>query len=114
MPFSLVDFLQALSAGILVGSAYALMCIGLGIIFGAMRVINFAQGDFLMLGMYTAFYLTTAAGFAVFFGPSAGPIAAAFLAGPIVFAVGWLVHRFIVARVTGAGADESEGAGAYG
>ena len=59
MPFWLVDFLQALSAGILVGSAYALMCVGLGIIFGSMRVINFAQGDFLMLGMYAAFYLTT-------------------------------------------------------
>src|SRR5207253_11024605 len=48
MPFSANDFLQALAAGILVGGAYALMCIGLGIIFGAMRVINFAQGDFLM------------------------------------------------------------------
>jgi branched-chain amino acid transport system permease protein len=47
-------------------------------------------------------------------GPSAGPIAAAFLAGPIVFALGWLLHRFIVARVTGAGAAQIEGAGAYG
>ena len=70
MPFSLVDFLQALAAGILVGSAYALMCIGLGIIFGTMRVINFAQGDFLMLGMYAAFYLATGAGLSAFFGPS--------------------------------------------
>src|SRR6185312_9545521 len=105
MSFSLVDFLQALSAGILVGSAYALMCIGLGIIFGAMRVINFAQGDFLMVGMYAAFYLASgiiiaipAFGFTVlgtaidvpalrlvdfsglsktFLGPSAGPIVAA-------------------------------------
>ena len=42
MPFSLVDFLQALAAGVLVGATYALMCVGLGIIFGAMRVINFA------------------------------------------------------------------------
>ena len=114
MPFSLVDFLQALAAGILVGSAYALMCIGLGIIFGTMRVINFAQGDFLMLGMYAALYLATGAGLSAFFGPSAGPIVAAFLAGPIVFAFGWLLHRFIVARVTGAGAAQIEGAGAYG
>src|SRR6201989_494570 len=99
MDISLVDFLQALSAGILVGSAYALMCIGLGIIFGSMRVINFAQGDFLMLGMYVAFYLTTGSGILAFLGPYAGPIIAAFLAGPVVFAVGWLVHRFIVSRV---------------
>lgn len=114
MPFDLVDFLQALTAGILVGSAYALMCIGLGIIFGSMNVINFAQGDFLMLGMYAAFYLATAAGLSAALGPSAGPIVAAFLAGPIVFAFGWLLHKFIVARVTGAGVAGIQGAGAYG
>src|SRR5215470_19126955 len=114
MSFSLVDFLQALAAGVLVGSSYALMCVGLGIIFGAMRVINFAQGDFLMVGMYAAFYLATAGGLSAFLGPSGGAIVAAFLAGPIVFAVGWLLHRFIVARVTGAEVAASEGAGAYG
>jgi branched-chain amino acid transport system permease protein len=105
MSFSLVDFLQALSAGILVGSAYALMCVGLGIIFGAMRVINFAQGDFLMLGMYAAFYLTTGYGVLTFMGP---------YAGPIVFCIGWLIHRFVMSRVTGAGVTVSQGAGAYG
>ena len=91
MPFEMIDFWQALAAGILVGSAYALMCVGLSIIFGAMRVINFAQGDFLMLGMYAAFYLTTGYGVLTFLGPYAGPIVAAFLAGPVVFAIGWLV-----------------------
>src|SRR3977135_2535380 len=85
MPFSAVDFLQALAAGILVGSAYALMCIGLGIIFGAMRVINFAQGDFLMLGMYAAFYLTTGYGGLAFLGPYAGPSSAPLRAGLWVF-----------------------------
>src|ERR1041385_9416989 len=114
MPFEMIDFWQALAAGILVGSAYALMCVGLNIIFGAMRVINFAQGDFLMLGMYAAFYLTAGYGVLTFLGPYAGPIVAAFLAGPIVFGVGWLLHRFIVARVTGAGAAQTVGAGAYG
>ena len=109
MPFEMIDFWQALAAGILVGSAYALMCVGLNIIFGAMRVINFAQGDFLMLGMYAAFYLTTGYGVLTFLGPYAGPIVAAFLAGPIVFAIGWLVHRFIVSRVTGAGRRRCRG-----
>jgi branched-chain amino acid transport system permease protein len=79
-----------------------------------MRVINFAQGDFLMLSMYVAFYLTTGYGILAFLGPYAGPIIAAFLAGPVVFAVGWVAHRFIVSRVTGVGAAASEGAGAYG
>src|SRR5258705_13596590 len=114
LPSFLADFLQALAAGVVVGGAYALMCIGLGIIFGSMRVINFAQGDFLMLGMYAAFYLTTGYGVVAFLGPYAGPIIAAFLAGPAVFAVGWVLHRFIVSRVTGAGAEQSLGAGAYG
>jgi branched-chain amino acid transport system permease protein len=114
LPPFLLEFLQALAAGVTVGGAYALMCIGLGIIFGSMRVINFAQGDFLMLGMYVAFYLTTGYGILAFLGPYAGPIIAAFLAGPVVFAVGWLVHRFIVSRVTGLGVAAAEGAGAYG
>jgi hypothetical protein len=48
----IVDFFQALVAGLLVGGTYGLMCVGLGIIFGVMRVVNFAQGDFMMLGMY--------------------------------------------------------------
>lgn len=38
--------LQALMAEILVGAVYGLMSVGLGIIFGVMRVINFAQGEF--------------------------------------------------------------------
>src|SRR4051794_22361761 len=114
MPFSEMDFLQALAAGVLVGSAYALMCIGLGIIFGSMNVINFAQGDFLMLGMYAAFYLTAGYGVLAFLGPYGGPIVAAFLAGPVGFGFGWGFDRVFVARGSGAGAGPVEGGGAPG
>ena len=62
----LIDFFQALAAGLLVGGTYGLMCVGLGIIFGVMRVVNFAQGDFMMLGMYVAYYLVTGFGVLVF------------------------------------------------
>ena len=41
----LENFLQALVTGIMIGCLYGLMCTGLGMIFGIMRVINFAQGD---------------------------------------------------------------------
>ena len=56
MSILIENVLQGLTAGILIGSIYALMCVGLGLIFGVMRVINFAQGEFLMLGMYGALY----------------------------------------------------------
>ena len=46
------NFLQHLMAGVLTGVIYGLMCVGLSMIFGIMRVINFAQGEFMMLVMY--------------------------------------------------------------
>src|SRR5262245_65477898 len=78
------------------------MCVGLGIIFGVMRVVNFAHGDFMMLGMYAAYYLVTGFGLLAFLGPYAAPIVGAALAGPLVFIVGWLLHFVLLARVTGA------------
>src|SRR5262245_40761017 len=107
------DILQALAAGLLVGGTYGLMCVGLGIIFGVMRVVNFAQGDFMMLGMYVAYYLVTGFGVLTFLGPYAGPIAGAVLAGPIVFAVGWLAHRFLIGQVSGARVVAAEAEGHY-
>src|SRR4051812_50005525 len=96
----LVDFLQALAAGLLVGGTYGLMCVGLGIIFGVMRVVNFAHGDFMMLGMYVTYYLVTGFGLLAFFGPYLGPIVGDALAGPIVFAIGWLLHKYLISHVT--------------
>src|SRR5215218_6766733 len=90
-----VDFLQAMAAGLLIGGTYGLMCVGLGIIFGVMRVVNFAHGDFMMLGMYVAYYLVTGFGVLAFLGPYVAPIVAAALAGPVVFCIGWLLHRYL-------------------
>ena len=49
--------LQAIAAGILIGAIYGLMCVGLAMIFGIMRVINFAQGDFMMIGMLSLIHI---------------------------------------------------------
>jgi branched-chain amino acid transport system permease protein len=109
----LVDFFQALAAGLMVGGTYGLMCVGLGLIFGVMRVINFAQGDFMMLGMYVAYYLVTGFGVLAFLGPYAAPVVGAALAGPIVFVVGYLLHRYLIAAVTGARVVSAEAEGHY-
>lgn len=105
--------LQALATGILVGFLYGLMCVGLGLIFGIMRVINFAQGDLMMLGMYTAWYLFVGFGVLAFLGPVAGPVAGAILVGPILFVVGYLLHRYLVSQVTGFKVAKMEAEGHY-
>lgn len=48
--------LQALANGLLIGMVYALISVGLTLIFGLMEIVNFAHGEFLMLAMYAAFW----------------------------------------------------------
>ena len=105
------NFLQFLTAGLLTGAVYGLMCVGLSIIFGVMRVINFAQGEFMMVGMYFAYYCFGLVGAHVLFGDLIAPYLAALLAGPAVFALGALLHKALLGRVTGVlgAALESEG-----
>jgi branched-chain amino acid transport system permease protein len=93
--------LNALTAGITIGCIYGLMCIGLGLIFGIMKVVNFAQGELLMLGMFASFYLVTGGGVLAFLGPYIGPFVGALLAGPIVFVFGAMLHKFLISRVSG-------------
>lgn len=95
------NVLNAVVAGLTIGCIYGLMCIGLGLIFGIMKIVNFAQGELLMLGMFASFYLVGAGGILAFLGPYAGPFIGAICAGPIVFAGGSLLHKFLVARVSG-------------
>jgi branched-chain amino acid transport system permease protein len=109
----LENILQALTAGVLVGSIYAVMCVGLGLIFGVMRVINFAQGEFLMLGMYAALYAFTGLGLGPALGSYLGPIVGAAMAGVLMYAVGLVLHRYLLARVTGINVAGSEGEGHY-
>ena len=48
--------LQAVISGLLMGLIYALVAVGLTLIFGLMEIVNFAHGEFLMLAMFTAFW----------------------------------------------------------
>ena len=107
------NILQALVAGMLVGSVYGLMCVGLGLIYGVMRVINFAQGDFLMLGMYATFYLCGWLGLGQWLGPYLGPVVAAVLGAVVVYGFGVFLHRTLLSRVTGMRVAGTESEGHY-
>jgi len=108
---SIEDLLQALAAGLLSGAIYGLMCVGLGLIFGVMRVINFAHGDFMMLGMYAAYYAFVSLGVQAAFGSIIGPYVAVVIAGPVLFIFGFGIHRLLISRVTGARTSQLEGEG---
>jgi branched-chain amino acid transport system permease protein len=107
------NFLQFLTAGLLTGVVYGLMCVGLSIIFGVMRVINFAQGEFMMLGMYFAWYtFGVITGFA-FFPELVTPYVAALAAGPLVFLLGIVLHKTLVSQVTGTSTAALDSEGHY-
>ena len=107
------NVLQALMAGLLAGAIYGLMCVGLGLIFGVMRVINFAQGDFMMLGMYAAYYLFLSAGIQTAFGSVIGPYVAILLSAPLLFLFGFWIHKLLISRVTGQRTAQLEGDGHF-
>ncbi len=85
---------QSLLNGVLFGGVYSLTAVGLSLIFGVMRVINFAHGDMMIWGMYLAFLLATRAGVDPYL---AFPVCAAAL-----FGLGVLVQRGLVDRTLGA------------
>src|SRR3989442_1221914 len=76
---------------VLLGGIYALIAVGLTLIFGIMRVVNFAHGEFLMLGMYLAFFAFTLEGL--------DPYVVLLISIPIFYGVGWLVYVLIMRGV---------------
>ena len=107
------NVLNALAAGLIIGCLYGLMCIGLGLIFGIMKVVNFAQGELLMLGMYVSLYLVSVWGVLSFLG-AAAPFVGALLAAPVLFVGGTLLHRLLLRRVSGLRTSGLLDEGAFG
>jgi len=50
---------QLIASGVIMGCVYGLVAVGLGLIWGVMDVINFAHGEFLMISMYSAYWMRT-------------------------------------------------------
>jgi branched-chain amino acid transport system permease protein len=84
-------FLQSVVSGVLVGGVYALIGIGLTLIFGVMRVINFAHGELLMVGMYLTYYVFTLLGI--------DPFISIVIVIPVMFLFGVLLQRVLIQRV---------------
>lgn len=92
--------LQSLVAGLLIGSVYGLMCVGLALIFGIMRVINFAQGEFLMLGMYAMLFLVPIATGLMMGNTLAGLLISIVCTAPIMYLLGSWIHSSLLAPAT--------------
>ena len=81
-------YLNVISGGILIGVIYALIALGLTIIFGVMRLVNFAHGEMVVIGMYAGYALWSATGLPPW---TLAPVAALLL-----FAMGYLLQKAII------------------
>jgi len=85
----MTELANILTVGLLLGGIYSLVSVGLNLIFGVIRIVNFAQGEFVMLGMYGAFAANAAIGF--------DPYLATIIVVPSLFLLGagiyWVILR---------------------
>lgn len=79
---------QGLVSGLLIGGVYALVAAGLALIFGVMRVINFAQGSLLMVGMYISYWLRQLWGI--------DPYLSIPIVAVALFALGYVAQRAVI------------------
>ena len=83
--------LQVIVGGLLLGAVYALFSSGLTLVWGMMNVVNFAHGDFVMLGMYVAYLVYTLFG--------GGPLIGAPVAMLVLATVGIIVYFALIREV---------------
>lgn len=89
--------IQLIINGLLLGGAFAIISIGLTLIFGIVRVVNFAHGEFLMIGLYAVYLLSAKLGL--------HPYVAALPAIVLLFVVGAAMQRFVIQPLLGAGEE---------
>jgi len=89
-----VEFLQTLLDGLMLGGVYAVISIGLTLVFGVVSIVNFAQAQFLMVGMYAAYFAWRHLGI--------DPLVGSVLAFAVAFVLGYLIQQVLIRRVLGA------------
>lgn len=87
----IVNILQAVLNGLMIGGVYAVVSVGLSLVFGIIDVVNFAQAEFLMMGMFVTYVLSMVSG--------VDPIVTAPFVFLVVFAFGALVQRLLIQRI---------------
>jgi branched-chain amino acid transport system permease protein len=95
----MTHLVQAIALGLLIGGVYALMASGLTLIFGVMRIINIAQGAFLILVAMLTWWLWHETGI--------DPILASVVTTPLMFGFGWVAYRLLLSRIRGSSASMS-------
>jgi len=83
----MTQFIQVIISGLLIGGIYALISMGLNLILGVVRIINFAHGEFVMIAMYFSFMLYVW---------GMDPYLSSFIVVIAMFLVGLVVQRFII------------------
>lgn len=86
-----IQVLQSLVDGILMGGVYALAALGLSLIFGVLKITNFAHGAMMTVGMYAVYVISTGTGMS--------PYLALPLAMVMMFAIGYMIQRFLICRI---------------
>jgi branched-chain amino acid transport system permease protein len=88
-----LDWINAIVQGVLVGGLYAMFAAGLSLIFGVMRLVNIAHGDFIVLAAYLALVVTETLGI--------GPLPALLIVVPLMAAIGYALQRGLLNRTLG-------------
>ena len=94
---SLTGLASPIVIGLLLGGLYVVIALGLSLVFGVLKVINVAHGDYVVLGGYFAFVLLTKWGL--------DPVLTIVVGAPLFFCLGFLIERFLLHRAVRLSAD---------
>jgi len=86
-------WVNAILQGVLIGGLYALFAAGLSLIFGIMRLVNIAHGDFIVLAAFVGLIVTSTLGL--------HPLAALIVVIPVMALLGYLLQYFVLNKTMG-------------